>query len=218
MVAGGEDGIDGVAAYVLDGGEAETNSCGAGGEVGAGNLHVGRLDGDAHFAALLDVLDHVFGLGNFRAQQRRHELYRVVGLEIGGVVGQQGVGRGVRLVEAVAGELLHQIEDADYFVFGVLALEGSLDKAGALLGHLLGIFFAHGAAKQIGFAQGVAGEHVGDLHDLLLVDDDSQRLLEQGFEFGQFVADDAAAPLALDEVVDHAALDRAGTVEGVEGG
>ena len=74
-------------------------------------------------------------------------------------------------------------------------------KRVALLGHLLGIFLAHGAAQQIGFAEGVAGEHVGDLHDLLLVDDDSQGLLEQGFQFGQLVTDDSAAPLALD---DHA--------------
>ena len=102
---------------------------------------------------------------------------------------------------------------------GCLRLMAPLDKAVALLGHLLGILLAHGAAQQIGFAQRVAGEHVGDLHHLLLVDDDAQRLLEQGFQLRQLVADDlAAAPLALDEVVDHAALDRARTIERVEGG
>ena len=101
---------------------------------------------------------------------------------------------------------------------GCLRSSGSGDEAVALLGHLLGIFLAHGAAEQVGAAERVAGEDVGDLHDLLLVDDDAEGLVEQGFEFGQHVADDAAAPLALDEVVDHAALDRAGAIEGVEGG
>ena len=124
----------------------------------------------------------------------------------------------MRLVKAVSGELLHQVEDADHFVFGVLPLDGSVDKACALLGHLLRILLAHGAAQQVGFAQGVAGEHVGDLHHLLLVDDDAERLLEQGFQLRQLVADDSAAPLALDEVVDHATLDGTGTVERIEGG
>ena len=34
-----------------------------------------------------------------------------MGLQIGGLVGQQGISRGVALVETVAGELLHQVED-----------------------------------------------------------------------------------------------------------
>ena len=42
--------------------------------------------------------------------------------------------------------------------------------------------------------------------------------LSSVFQLGQLVADDSAAPLALDEVIDHAALDRAGTIERVEGG
>ena len=110
-------------ADVLDGGEAEADACGDGGEVGVGDLDVGRDDGDVHLAALGDVLDDVFGLGGFAGEQRGHELDRVVGLEPGGVIGEQRVGGGVRLVEAVSGELLHQIEDAACFVFGVLALE-----------------------------------------------------------------------------------------------
>jgi hypothetical protein len=62
--ARGENRIDGVAAHILDGGEAEANACGAGGEVGTGNLHVGWLDGNSHLTAFLDVLDYVFRLGN----------------------------------------------------------------------------------------------------------------------------------------------------------
>ena len=44
-------------------------------------------------------------------QGRRHERGRIVRLEPGGLVGDQRIGRGVRLVEAVAGELLHQVEN-----------------------------------------------------------------------------------------------------------
>ena len=100
----------------------------------------------------------------------------------------------------------------------MLALRGRPRQSGCAAWPSPRDFFCPWRGEQIGFAQGVAGEHVGDLHDLLLVDDDSQGLLEHGFEFGEFVSDDAATPLALDEVVDHAALDGAGTVERVEGG
>ena len=62
------------------------------------------------------------GLEVSRGEERGHELDRVVGLEPGGVVGEQGVGGGVRLVEAVAGELGHEVEDLAGDVFGVLVL------------------------------------------------------------------------------------------------
>ena len=149
-------------------------------------------------------------------QQRGHELDRIVRLEIGRVIREQRVGGGVRLVEAVAGELLHQVEDACRLVLGMLVLRRALHEAVALLRHLVRVLLAHGAAQQVGLAERVAGEHVGDLHDLLLIDDDAERLVQDLFELRQLVLDLAAAPLALDEVVDHAALDRPGPIERVQ--
>ena len=49
---------------------------------------------------------------DFEAHGGGQELDRVVGLEIGRLVGDQRVGRGMGLVEAVARELRHQLEDA----------------------------------------------------------------------------------------------------------
>jgi hypothetical protein len=88
-------------------------------------------------------------------------------------------------------------------------------KALALLRHLFKILLAHGAAQQVGLAKRVAGDRVCDLHHLLLVHDDAERLLENRLHGRQIVLDLFAAPLALDEVVDHAALDRAGSIERV---
>ena len=104
------------------------------------------------------------------------------------------------------------------FFGGILSLRGAFHKALALLRHLLGFLLAHGAAQQIGFAQRVAGEPVGDLHHLFLIHDHAQRLLQNLLQFRQFVFDFLAAVLAVDEVVDHAALDRAGAVERVQSG
>ena len=50
----------------------------------------------------------------------------IVGLEPGGVIREQRVGGGVRLVEAIAGELLHEIEDLSGGLFVVLFLSGAV--------------------------------------------------------------------------------------------
>ena len=89
----------------------------------------------------------------------------------------------------------------------------ALHETLALLRHLLGVLLAHGAAQQVGFTERVSREPVGDLHHLFLVHDHAQRLRQDFFQFRQFVFDLPAPVLALDEVIDHAALDRSGTVE-----
>jgi hypothetical protein len=48
--------------------------------------------------------------GDVAGEQGGHELGGIVRLQVGGLPGQQGVGRGMALVEAVAGELLDQRE------------------------------------------------------------------------------------------------------------
>ena len=140
----------------------------------------------------------------------------IVGFEIGRLIGDQRVGRGVRLIEAVSGELRHQIEDLADCGFGMAESRSTAHEAVALLGHRRGIFFAHGAAQQIGLAQGVAGEDVGDPHHLLLIDDDAERVFENSLELRQQELHFAASPLALDEVVDH--IHRSGTVERIQRG
>ena len=136
-----------------------------------------------------------------------------MGFEISRLIGQQRIGRRVRLVESVAGELVHLVEQFSGNIFWMAQRRCAAHKAVALLGHLFGLLFAHGAAQQIGFAQRVAGDDVRDLHHLFLIDDDTQRLFQDAFDFGKHVLHLAAAELALDKVVDHAALDGAGTIE-----
>ena len=86
-----------------------------------------------------------------------------------------------------------------------------------MLGHDLGLLLAHRAAEQVRFAQRVARHHVGDLHDLLLVDDDPVGFFQQRLDLGQEVAHGLAAVLAVDEVWNHAALDRSRAVQRIEG-
>jgi hypothetical protein len=73
-------------------------------------------------------------------------------LQIGGLVGDDGIGGGVGLVEAVIGELGEQVED-----MSACGLETPLDRAfdetAALLVHRLLDLLAHGAAQQVGAAE-----------------------------------------------------------------
>ena len=108
----------------------------------------------------------------------------MVGLQIGGLVSDDAISGGVRFVEAIAGELGHQLEDIiGLRRFDALGL-GARHEALLLGIHLRLDLLAHGAAQQIGLAQRVAREDLGDLHHLLLIDDDAVGLLEDRLEPG----------------------------------
>ena len=111
LLASGNDRLDGVVADVLHRGQTKANRAAVRCEVGVAHIDVRSLDRDAHLAAFVDVLDHVIGAAGHRCQQRGHELDGIARLQIRRLVGQQRVGGRVRLVEAVSGELGHQIEN-----------------------------------------------------------------------------------------------------------
>ncbi len=89
------------------------------------------------------------------------------------LIADQRVSGGVRFVEAVIGELLHQVEHAAGDVAADAPRFGACLEDAALGGHFIGLFLAHGAAQQVGAAQGVAGHALRHLHDLLLVHEDA---------------------------------------------
>ncbi len=132
-------------------------------------------------------------------------------LEPGGLVADQGVGGGVRLVEAVAGELLHQVED----LVGLGAVDAALGRAFAedlaVLGHLRRHLLAHRAAQQVGAAQRVAADDLRHLHHLLLVHHDAVGVLQDGFGARIGIDDLFLAVLARVERGDQ--VHRAGAVQ-----
>ena len=97
-----EDRLHRRLAHVLDGGQAEADRVAGHAEAHLRAVDVGRLHADAHRPAFLDVLHDLVGVAHFRGQQGGHELDRIVGLEVGGLVGDQPVGRGVRVVDGDA--------------------------------------------------------------------------------------------------------------------
>ena len=140
----------------------------------------------------------------------------MVCLQPRGLVRQKRVGRGVRLVESVPRELLHQVEDVRGLTPVHTPAGCAVHEHAPVLGHLGGLLLAHRAAQQIGPAQGVTGEHLGDLHHLLLVEDDPVGRLENRLQGRMEILDFGLPMLAGDEVVDHSGLQRAGSEQGDE--
>ena len=160
----------------------------------------GRQHRDPAAARIVDEDRQLFGLVHVETHRGSVEFFRVMRLEPRGLVGEQRIGGGVRLVETVAGELVDQIEQriglglldpADFLAPG--------DEAFALDVHFGLDLLAHRAAQQIGVAERIAGKDLRRLHHLFLVDEDAVGLRQDAFELGMRKLDRDLARLALAE-------------------
>ena len=172
----------------------------------ASNAHPAHVVAeDCEFIRQVQVVAHRGG----------EEFVRIMRLQIGGLVGQQGVGRRVAFVETIAGELVDQIEQLVGLAgFDVVRGGTALDESRALVVHLLLDLFAHRTAQQIGTAERIAGEDLRRLHHLFLIDEDPVGLLQDAFEQRVRIFDRFVAILAPPEHRD--VVHRAGTIQRVE--
>ena len=161
-------------------------------------VDIGWQKRDAVGNRVLVELTHLVGIVHRRRQVRGHERARMVDLKIRGLISDPCVRGGVRLVEAVAGELLHLVEELARTLLLHPALDGALDEDVALHRHLFGLLFAHGATQQVGAAETVAGDHLRDLHHLLLVAHDAVRFRKDRLEPRVQIFDALAAMLPCD--------------------
>ena len=180
------------------------------GDVGAVDRR--RIDLDAEPLGLGAEFRQLVGIAHVERHRRRHELDRIIGLHIGGLIGDQRVSRGVALVEAVFGEALEQVEDGvGLRLVRCRSLDAAGDETLALRLHLLPDLLAHGAAQQVGFAERVAGEDLRRLHHLLLVDDDAEGLLQHRLQLGVDVVGRLQSMLA--RAIGRDVRHRTGTIE-----
>ncbi len=183
-------------------------------EIGRRGIDAGPQQRHAEAAQVVNQHAELVGQVDIVGHGAGVEGGRVVRFQPGGLPGDEGIGGRVAFVEAVAGELVDQVEDELGLGPGHAVGLGTLDEAGALRVHLGLDLLAHGAPEQIGLAQRVAGEHLRDLHHLLLVDDDAVGGLQYGFEHGVQVIGLLPAPFAGGEAGDI--VHRARPVEGAE--
>ena len=182
LLAAADDGVDDVGTDVADRGHPEPDVGADGGEVGDRLVDVGRQDLDPHPAALVEVERRLVLVVAHAGQQRGHVLGGVVLLEVGGPVGDQRVGLGVRLVEAVVREGHQRVPQGLDRVGAVAVRLHTGLEAGELGVEDLLLLLAHRLAQQVGPAERVAGDLLRDLDHVLLVDDEVVRRTEDLLE------------------------------------
>ena len=74
-------------------------------------VHVRAEDLDAERARLVDVLAQLGGVRHVVRHHRAEKFDGIIGLQVGGLIRDDGVGGGVGFVETVAGEFFQQIEN-----------------------------------------------------------------------------------------------------------
>ncbi len=143
------------------------------------------------------------------------ELGRIVGLEPGRGIADDGEAHRVALVEPVGGEALQLAEDLARRLFRHAPSDGAADEGLADLGHLLPAAVAgHGPAQRVGVGQVETGHGLGDAEHLFLVEDHPVGVGHRLGHGGMGEADRLHAPAAVDEGPDHLGLQRSGPVEG----
>ena len=79
----------------------------------------------------------------------------------------------MRFVKSVPGEFLHQVEDFHRQLAVDAVFLRPVFKDGTLLGHLFRLFLTHRTTQHVRAAERIAGKHLGNLHDLFLIQDDA---------------------------------------------
>ena len=105
------------------------------------------------------------------------------------------------LVECITRKFFHQIENFVGQIRGNVAFPGALQKLLSHLGHFFGFLLTHGTPEQICLAKGETGQHLRNLHHLLLIQDDAVRALQHSVQRGMGKADRLFAMFAVDVVV-----------------
>ena len=183
-----------------------------------GVVQVGRKHGDAQFLALGDVARDFCGGVQHRGHEGRHVLPGVVALEVGGLVGYDGVAHRVGLVEGVVGEvhnfvvngLGHRLGDAVADAAGDILVRVTVDEYLTLGLNDLHFFLGNGPADIVGLSHGVAAQRAENLDDLLLIDDAAVGDLQNRLQHGGLIGDLRRIHLVGDEPGDR--IHGAGTV------
>ena len=188
------------------------------GELGQRAVDVGDLDLDAEGPALAEVDGGLVLVVLDRGQQAGQVLDRVVGLQPGGLIGDEPVAVGVGLVEGVVGEGLDDVEEGRAERLAVAGGYATFDELDAFFGNESPVLLAARLAQIVGLGERVPGELLGHPHDRLLVDHEAVGVGQDVGEVRVFVGDRLAAVLAVGVVPVHVGRHGAGAVQGDQGG
>ena len=106
----------------------------------------------------------------------------MLGLHVRRLIGNERIGGGMGLIEAVASKLINLIKNLGRLAFRHALIHGTYDEGLALLVHLGLDFFSHCAAQYISVTERVTREFLSNLHHLFLINYDAEGLLEDTFK------------------------------------
>ncbi|SHE14663.1 Uncharacterised protein [Chlamydia abortus] len=99
-------------------------------------------------------------------------MHRIMRLQVGRLIGQHPVSRGMRPGKAVIGKTDDHIIDPVGFLLGASLLHAARYEESTLFVQHLALLLADGSPQQVRLSETEAGHRSRDLHDLLLVYDD----------------------------------------------
>ena len=152
-------------------------------EGNAGLVDARRINAEAKPLRFAAELRELVGIRHIERHGGRQKLDGEIGFQISCLIGDQRVSRGMALVEAVIGKFREQIENRIRRLGIKAAFNSAGNKALPLLIHFRLDLFAHRAAQQIGLAERIARQDLGDLHHLFLINDDAVGLFQRNFKF-----------------------------------
>ena len=203
--SGCDDLLDRLLARALDGAEPEADPpLTLGEELPVGVTDGGRGDLDVAASALVEEGLHLVRVAHLAREVGGQERSAVVRLQVRRLVRDQGVGGGVRLVEAVAPELDDVVPDLLRHVPCAAVRLGAVEELRGELLHDLRLLLAHRLAQVVCVVEREAGEFHRCEHDLLLVDDAAVGVLQDLLEALVVVGDGLTTVLAVHEHLDHA--------------
>ena len=182
-----DDGLDRLTADAFERGQRVDDGVALDVESNARAVDRRRIDLDAETLGLGAEFRKFIRIAHIQSHRRRQELDRIIGLHVSGLIRDQRVSRGVALVEAVVGETFEQFENRVGLRLPDAARDAAIDEDAALLLHFAADLLAHGAAQKVGVAERIAGQNLGGLHHLLLIDDDAEGFLQHLLHLGMDV-------------------------------
>ena len=133
--------------------------------------------------------------------------------QIGRLIGDSSISRGVALVKAVLGEEHHLVKQFIGDLFIHAAFRCTFHEDAAMLLHLRHLFLTHRTTQQIGFSKRITSQILCNAHDLLLIHHDPVGFTEDRFQGAVGEVDGFATVLAVDELGNQSRIQRAGSVE-----
>ena len=209
LLPGLDHGVHRRSADVLHRVEHEADVAAGDDEVVSGLVHVGRQHLDPHLLAARDEERHLVLGRHHRGDEGGHVLGRVVGLEPRGAVGDERVARGVAAIEGVVRcSFVDRPEVVDHSISGAGGA-GAREELLLHPGHTGPVLLADRLPQVVRLGPGEAGDLLGDLHRLLLVEGHPVRGLGDRAEPVVEVGDPFGVPLVARVLVHEAHRARA---------